>query len=686
MHRDTNGLILSAVLVDYDNIYLSLRRKSEEAAKRFSREPALWLKEIESGALITPTNDHFTPGRRRIVLNRCYGNPVPRRNAADQSTDMSSFPFVRHNFLRAGFEIIDCPPLTQQLKNSSDIRMVMDMRDYLGHETRFDEFIIVSSDADFTPLLHRLRAHNRRTAIYANDHTAPPYAAISDGEIREASLLALLLEGKLPRPGEASLPDRDVEALRSTIVGEVAQIVRQAGSAVPLETLAERATRQLGYERTAGSQWGGAGSFRDLLRDHLPADIRLTGEPPYLAYLSSRALTDEKAPALTPASSGGTRTGAPARAEPTPGLAASVPSGAGAHAERSLAPREPTPRDLATLADDARDPIGKLATRSLPPPQDHARPATSPRPDPASDEALFDQLKGGAKSPNRSTAAPARASSPAGPLASFAPSSSGPAGPAALAREALPHSAGATMLQPSPAPTGEEAIDIHRSIAKIQNASQVPPLSPPEYRVVFAVAAQEIAERGLHGKETIQSIAQRAAAEGVKLSLDDARFVLEAVGQPDPWFEQGASTSLFAGRFRNYVVQRCQTAGLSLSAKENDLIDAWFGVSGTAASRLGTTATALTGSVPAVLAPNAATASLRQRPVGDIGEDPRAIPASQAPQNDWWSGDGPVRASPGVRAPQGAAAGQAGMAQPGPVTLHAVGDELPRLFRNKIRA
>ena len=131
-------------------------------------------------------------------MNRCYGNPVPRRNAHDNSTDMNSFPFVRHHFLRAGFEVIDCPPLTAQLKNSSDIRMVMDVRDYLTHDTYFDEFIILSGDADFTPVLHRLRAHARRTVIFANDFTAAPYTAISDGEVREADLIALILNGGCP--------------------------------------------------------------------------------------------------------------------------------------------------------------------------------------------------------------------------------------------------------------------------------------------------------------------------------------------------------------------------------------------------------------------------------------------------------------------------------------------------------
>ena len=151
MKREAGGPCLSAVFVDYDNIYLSLKRKSEEAAKRFAKDASGWLRGIETGRLITATNAPFGDNRRRIVMNRCYGNPVPRRNAHDNSTDMNSFPFVRHHFLRAGFEVIDCPPLTAQLKNSSDIRMVMDIRDYLTHDTYFDEFIILSGDADFTP-------------------------------------------------------------------------------------------------------------------------------------------------------------------------------------------------------------------------------------------------------------------------------------------------------------------------------------------------------------------------------------------------------------------------------------------------------------------------------------------------------------------------------------------------------
>ena len=279
MKSESTGPVLSTVFVDYDNIYLSLKRKSEDAAKRFAKDAGLWLREIESGRLITSSTGANFDVPRRIVMTRCYGNPVPRRNSNDNSTDMNSFPFVRHHFLRAGFEVIDCPPLTAQLKNSADIRMVMDVRDVLNHDTRFDEFILLSGDADFTPVLHRLRAHARRTVVFANDHTAAPYTAIADGEVRESDLIALLLEGRISDESESAVVGElraptgaELDVVRKEIVAEVVASVRAAAQPVPLEALADRAVRALGHDKTVGSAWGGAGSFRDLLSKGLPGD------------------------------------------------------------------------------------------------------------------------------------------------------------------------------------------------------------------------------------------------------------------------------------------------------------------------------------------------------------------------------------------------------------------------------
>jgi hypothetical protein len=123
---------------------------------------------------------------------------------------------------------------------------------------------------------------------------------------------------------------------------------------------------------------------------------------------------------------------------------------------------------------------------------------------------------------------------------------------------------------------GDHATQIQQSIARIHEASQAPALAPAEYRVLFDVMSQEITANGLQGAQTLVNITQRAREFGLDIKRDDLRFIYDVVSESDPWFEQGTSASLFAGRFRNFVVARCRSQGLSLSADELDLIEAWF--------------------------------------------------------------------------------------------------------------
>jgi hypothetical protein len=523
MKREAGGPCLSAVFVDYDNIYLSLKRKSEEAAKRFAKEAGSWLREIENGRLITATNTPNGPVARRIVMNRCYGNPVPRRNSHDNSTDMNSFPFVRHHFLRSGFEVIDCPPLTAQLKNSADIRMVMDIRDLLMHDTYFDEFIILSGDADFTPVLIRLRAHARRTVIFANDFTAAPYTAISDGEVRESNLIELLLAGELPAegtlesaPATPSSRGGRIEDIRREILAEVIAGVRASSAPVPLEALADRALRALGHEKTIATGWAGAGSFRELLRRNLPDEIRLTGEPPYLAYDAKRHI-EEPAP----------RPVIQQQREPLTGI---IPPA-------TTRPPHRITSELDPLSLQADEPMGLDYGYRAPPASRPAREAPQ-APVRRSTSAQSDTLVAPPRTELRTTA---------------------PVQPA-----------------PVPAPREDAPSAIQQSIARIQEACQAPPLAPPEYRLLFEIMAKEINDNDLIGAQTLTNITQRAQERGLDVRRDDVRFVLEVVSEADPWFEHGASANLFAGRFRNFVVARCRGQGLNLSVDELDLVDAWF--------------------------------------------------------------------------------------------------------------
>lgn len=586
IRREAGRAFLSAVFVDYDNIYLSLKRKNEEAAKRFARDAASWIKGIESGALITSTNGAFAADPRRIVMNRCYGNPVPRRNQSDNSTDMNSFPFVRHHFLRAGFEIIDCPPLTAQLKNSSDIRMVMDVVDYLAHGTHFDEFVILSGDADFTPVLHRLRAHARRTVIFANDYTAAPYTAISDGEVREADLIALLLEqqgeiGAAPAaPLIASqakalvLPEVDRDALRHEIITDVVQAVQASATPVPLEVLADRAVRSIGHDRTVATSWAGAGSFRDLLTQSLPDELRLSDQPPYLVIDTRRHLQTKRAAPLPEMPD--MRDGREMRE-----MREMVPS-------RAIAPPVASPPTARGGFSDAAGHQGGLQRRAQPAfdhhdedfrPERALMPPASSVPDPR-----------GLTSATRYS----QADTPIREPSHRSPNLGAPLTPAQAPKPAMPtHTAGtaqgisaATSTATPPARPKEGGSAIQQSIARIHEACQAPPLAPPEYRTLFEVMALEINENNLLGAQTIQNVLRRAQEHGLDLRRDDVRFVMDVVSEADPWFEQGASANLFAGRFRNFVVARCRGQGLKLSADELDLIEAWFVGNGNAAGAM----------------------------------------------------------------------------------------------------
>ncbi|MGE0767154.1 MAG: NYN domain-containing protein [Hyphomicrobiaceae bacterium] len=635
MKREHSGPFLSAVFVDYDNVYLSLRRKSEDAAKRFAKDAIGWLKQIENGALITSTNGLSPNVPRRIVMNRCYGNPVPRRNTSDNSTDMSSFPFVRHHFLRAGFEVVDCPPLTAQLKNSSDIRMVMDLRDYLSHETHFDEFIILSGDADFTPVLHRLRAHARRTVIYATEYTAAPYTAISDGEVREVDLIELLTRGRVgleDHSGEGTaVAAAQLESTRRAIMDEVVTAVRTAHAPVPLEVLADRAVRTIGHDRTIGTGWGGAGGFRELLLQGLPQGLRLSGEPPYVVIDIQRHLAQPAMAAQRleshPLPSRLDLGEAPVRAERLPAARDDLSEQRNFGGLGALRPTEPSPQQTAQ----------GLAQQGVPQ-RDSAHQGSG-------HQRLGDP---------QGLAHQGQAPSQTGTMIARRPSydqsqSAAGAPPAALKAEQQPQPTPQQVQQPS-------NINIQQSIARIHEACKAPPLAPPEYRMLFETIAKEITENGLIGAQTIQNITLRAQDRGIDVRRDDVRFVLEVISEADPWFEQGASANLFAGRFRNFVVARCRAQGLTLSADELDLVEAWFAAGG----------------VP--------TASVRQPGAqsAPFSPTPQPRPTAPPPEAAYWSGSEESRQQ--AQDPRNLTVQPTG-GEPGD---HA-SDDFPRIVRTRLR-
>lgn len=188
--------VYSALYVDFDNIYTRFLEMDPETARAFGTMPQRWVKWLEIHALRMLYGDGV---RRRILKRMCYLNP-------------QRYQEFRHSFIRAAFQVVDCPPLTNQGKTSTDIHLVMDCMDDLSHSTRFDEFIILSGDADFTPLLIRLQEHARRTLVLSVGYSSPAYTAAASWRIREDWFIQQALNEERPLdPSQALLPEGSPE-------------------------------------------------------------------------------------------------------------------------------------------------------------------------------------------------------------------------------------------------------------------------------------------------------------------------------------------------------------------------------------------------------------------------------------------------------------------------------------------
>jgi len=175
--------VRSALFVDFENIHMGLQRLDPAAANRFAINPQGWLGWLEKLGYPALTTDDF---RRDLLIRYCYLNPV-------------SSARYRAYFTRAGFHVVDCPPLTAAGKNSADIHIVIDVLDILVHPTRFDEVVLLSADADYTPVMLRLRAHDRRTVIITSGPSARAFRAACDHVVGEDTFIDEALSAD-PRP------------------------------------------------------------------------------------------------------------------------------------------------------------------------------------------------------------------------------------------------------------------------------------------------------------------------------------------------------------------------------------------------------------------------------------------------------------------------------------------------------
>jgi len=208
----------AALFIDYDNVRSELDRYDPAIAARFSNKTLLWLEALEKHL---PLPEGIEADARRIVSRRCYASPYRIND-------------YRRNFTQTGFEVIDCPPLTTQLKNSADIYIVMDIVDYLQRYPHIEEFIILSADADFVPVLNRLRKELKKSVIFTSYNTTSAYRNCSDRTI-EADFFAkyLAVEATAPRAAQESAKSVNPPAAAAAPPPAAASAAAAPAAAIP---------------------------------------------------------------------------------------------------------------------------------------------------------------------------------------------------------------------------------------------------------------------------------------------------------------------------------------------------------------------------------------------------------------------------------------------------------------------
>jgi NYN domain len=191
----------AALYLDFDNIIGGLMPHDSQAGLEFANNPKRWinwLKEADEDGC-----------ERDFLIMKCYMNsqgyvrgpqPRPMSSVIGDTIDPAVAPKPqkfyhgqwRSFFTKAGFEIVDCPPLSSYEKNGADIKICLDIMDSLRSRVVYDEYVIASGDSDFTPLLQRIRADDRRITLLTTNPTSSNLRALASVTLGVDELLPVL--------------------------------------------------------------------------------------------------------------------------------------------------------------------------------------------------------------------------------------------------------------------------------------------------------------------------------------------------------------------------------------------------------------------------------------------------------------------------------------------------------------
>jgi NYN domain-containing protein len=507
--------VRAALFVDFDNIYLGLQREDPNAAEQFATDPGQWLKWLQEKLPLEHMDGEGAPTRRKILFRRCYLNP-------------SQFGRFRPYFTRSAFEVVDCPPLTSGGKTSADIQMVMDILDALGHATYFEEFIILSGDADFTPVLLRLSKHDRRSDVLAIGPASVAYKAACDLLIDQDTFLEEAIGVTLTPAGGAEGPrNTAMQDLLRRIADKVYEKASAVGElvATDLPGIYREFT-----EFTSSTNWLGFNSLRGMTSAVLQArrDLEMLEGDPWKVRVGATILEED--------------------------------DDGGPPVVTVVSRERPLPAAFQALTEEILEYVRMLVDESeVAVPMARAAQMVISR---FGEEVLDSRWAGAGTFRDLLEGSDSDA---------FAVSALKPGYLYDPQRHQLPANG-----RPDELPATDPKLS---SLAwRVHQLTDTPYLTPVEYALVFRHISEEVHKNGYFLTRTSKAVRDRCIEEGATIARASVNFILRGITFGGHRFGQngGDDAMTLAQCFFKNVLGLCDSAGLTLTDEERDLLDQWI--------------------------------------------------------------------------------------------------------------
>jgi NYN domain-containing protein len=510
--------VRTALFVDFDNIYLGLQREDPVAAEQFATDPTRWLLWLQDRL---PHPSEGDGRRRKILFRRCYLNP-------------SQFGRFRPYFTRSAIEVVDCPPLTSGGKTSADIHMVMDILDTLSHPTRFDEFILLSGDADFTPVLLRLSKHDRRSAILAIGPASVAYKAACDLLIDQDTFLEEAIGATPSTTTRAAGHQPSSNSAMSELLLKIADKVyeRASTSGELVATELPPIFREFS-EFTSSNNWLGFNSLRNMTTAVVSMRRDLTmidGDPWRVGLLAEGEEPEGGTPEVSHE---------PGRTVPSPRFLTV--------ADRHRLIEEILGHVRSVVeSSDAAVPMARAAQMVI---SRFGEQVLATR---WAGAGTFRDLLEGRENPG------------------FAISALKPGYIYDPARHQLPIDGRPEELVGDP--------QLNALAYRVHQLTDTPYLTRGDYARVFRLTSEEVNEHGYFLTRTSKSVRDRCIEEGSPIARASVNFILRGITFGGHRFGQNGSEEpleLASCFFRN-VVSLCDSAGIELNAEERETLADWI--------------------------------------------------------------------------------------------------------------